>query len=84
MSVPKALVQELAQFSSCEVADALIKLKVPHGGFLAGLDMFSPTHLAGNTSVCGPAFTVKVRGRAYPDGAAERDVGAEAREALCT
>ena len=43
----------------CDVADALIKLKVPHGGFLAGLTMWSPTRQEGPTKIIGPAYTVK-------------------------
>lgn len=57
-----ALIKQLAKFSSCEVADALIKLKLPHGGYLPGIEMYSPQHIAGDASVCGPAFTVQVRG----------------------
>lgn len=61
MSAPTSIVSRLAAFSSCEVADALIKLKLPQGGYLPGIEMFSPQHIAGPTRVCGPAFTVKVR-----------------------
>ena len=43
-----------------KVADALIKLKLPNGGYLPGIEMFSPRHIDGPTKVCGPAFTVKV------------------------
>ena len=79
-----ALVKQLAKFSTCEVADALIKLKLPHGGFLPGIDMYSPQFLAGETSICGPAFTVKVGERAdRADGPPERDGWAEDRPALC-
>lgn len=53
-------VSKLAQYSSCEVADALIKLKLPHGGYLPGLELHSPQDLAGPTSICGPAFTVRM------------------------
>lgn len=45
--------------SSCDVADALLKLKVPHGGFLAGLTMWSPQRQEGPTRIVGPAYTVK-------------------------
>lgn len=44
---------------SCDVADALIKLKVPHGGFLPGLTMWSPKRQEGSTKIIGPAYTVK-------------------------
>lgn len=43
-----------------QVADALIKLKLPHGGYLPGIEMFSPDHIRGPTTICGPAFTVKM------------------------
>ncbi|WFC96987.1 hypothetical protein MBRA1_003653 [Malassezia brasiliensis] len=55
-----ALIKQLAKFSTCEVADALIKLKLPHGGYLPGIEMYSPQHIAGEASVCGPAFTVQM------------------------
>jgi len=42
------------------VADALIKLKLPHGGYLPGIEMYSPEPSRGGASVCGPAFTVKM------------------------
>lgn len=44
---------------SCDVADALTKLKVPHGGFLPGLTMWSPKRQEGPTKIIGPAYTVK-------------------------
>ncbi|KAF7197398.1 4-hydroxy-4-methyl-2-oxoglutarate aldolase, partial [Pseudocercospora fuligena] len=37
-----------------EVADGLSKLKVPHGGFLEGLTMFSPEHQTGTTKFFVP------------------------------
>ena len=43
--VAASAVSELAQYSSCEVADALIKLRLPHGGYLPGLEPVSYTHL---------------------------------------
>ncbi|TKX23780.1 hypothetical protein C1H76_3979 [Elsinoe australis] len=45
--------------STCDAADALQKLKVPHGGFLSGLTMWSPERQAGPTKIVGPAYTVK-------------------------
>ena len=44
---------------SCDVSDALCKLKVPHGGFLPGLTMWSPQRQDGNTKIIGPAYTVQ-------------------------
>ncbi|KDN44093.1 RraA-like protein [Tilletiaria anomala UBC 951] len=55
-----ALAAKLGKYSTCEVSDALIKLKLPHGGHLPGIDMLSPQHLARQTRICGPAFTVKM------------------------
>lgn len=51
--------------SSCDVADALLKLKVPHGGFLAGLTMWSPKRQDGPTKIVGPAYTVKYVRKTY-------------------
>ena len=45
----------------CQVSDALLKLKVREGGYLPGIEMYSPTHLASPAvRVCGPAYTVKM------------------------
>jgi len=53
------IVRALAQCSTCDISDALLKLKVPHGGFLAGLTMWSPQRQEGPTKIVGPAYTVK-------------------------
>ncbi|EME79821.1 uncharacterized protein MYCFIDRAFT_212317 [Pseudocercospora fijiensis CIRAD86] len=53
------VVKALERFTSCDVADALIKLKVPHGGFLPGLTMWSPKRQEGATKIIGPAYPVK-------------------------
>ena len=42
-----------------QVADALLKLKHPHGGNLADILMYSPDWLDGSTKIVGPAYTVK-------------------------
>ncbi|KAK3055242.1 hypothetical protein LTR09_003795 [Extremus antarcticus] len=55
----KAIVKGLQAYTSCDVADALIKLKVPHGGFLAGLTMWSPKRQEGPAKAIGPAYTVR-------------------------
>ena len=55
----------LMQCCSCDVADALLKLKVPHGGFLAGLTMWSPQRQEGPTKIIGPAYTVKYVRKTY-------------------
>lgn len=46
-------------FCSCDVADALLKLKFPNGGFLAGITLWSPERQAGPTKIVGPVYTVK-------------------------
>jgi len=39
----------------------LLKLKVKEGGYLPGIEMYSPTHIASpDVRVCGPAYTVKM------------------------
>lgn len=45
--------------SSCDVSDALIKLKYRNGGFLSGLTMWSPQRQDGDTKIVGPAYTVQ-------------------------
>jgi regulator of RNase E activity RraA len=41
-----------------QISDALVKLKVPYGGHLQGLTMYSPERERGPTKIFGPAFTV--------------------------
>jgi len=53
------IVQTLEPFSTCDVSDALLKLKYPHGGFLPGLTLWSPKRQEGTTKIIGPAYTVK-------------------------
>lgn len=43
----------------CDVADALVKLNIPHGGFLPDLTMWSPQRQDGPTKIVGPAYTVQ-------------------------
>jgi regulator of RNase E activity RraA len=43
-----------------QIGDALVKLKVPYGGYLHGLKMFSPEQQAGETKIFGPAYTVQL------------------------
>lgn len=59
MTASDPIVQALSEFTTCDVSDALLKLKVPHGGFLAGITLFSPERRAGTTKIVGPAYTVK-------------------------
>ncbi|PYI09510.1 RraA-like protein [Aspergillus sclerotiicarbonarius CBS 121057] len=51
------VLQSLKRFSTCDIGDALVKLKHPYGGFLDGLQMFSPKP---DTRIYGPAVTVKM------------------------
>jgi len=67
-----ALINELAQFSTCEISDSLVKLGLTHnakenpvqrGGFIPDINMMSPppNDLGGqNTKICGIAYTVKM------------------------
>lgn len=44
-----------------KVSDALLKLKVSEGGYLAGIEMYSPSYIASpEVKLCGPAYTVKM------------------------
>lgn len=59
----KVLTCFLSFLSDCakKVSDALLKLKVKEGGYLPGIEMYSPTYLASpQVRVCGPAYTVKM------------------------
>ncbi|EGS18909.1 uncharacterized protein CTHT_0055220 [Thermochaetoides thermophila DSM 1495] len=53
------IIKALQEYTTCDVSDALCKLKVPHGGFLPGLTMWSPQRQDGNTKIIGPAYTVQ-------------------------
>ncbi|KAF3021116.1 hypothetical protein E8E14_013497 [Neopestalotiopsis sp. 37M] len=53
------IIEALRKFSSCDVADALAKMKVPGCGLLPGLTLWSPQRQAGDTRIVGPAFTVR-------------------------
>ncbi|PHZ08752.1 RraA-like protein [Rhizopus microsporus ATCC 52813] len=53
--------EQLKQFSTCEIADALLKLgQRPWGGYIPDIEMWSPTYCEGDTRIIGPAFTVKM------------------------
>ncbi|KAI7856896.1 RraA-like protein [Circinella umbellata] len=61
MSVPTETLNALKQFSSCEIADALLKLgQRPWGGYIPDIEMWSPHYCDGDTRIVGPAFTVKM------------------------
>ncbi|KAI1320436.1 RraA-like protein [Xylariaceae sp. FL0255] len=54
-----SVVAALKNYTTCDVSDALIKLKYRNGGFLSGLTMWSPLRQDGPTCIVGPAYTVK-------------------------
>lgn len=53
------IIEQLKQYTTCDVSNALVKLKHPTGGFLPGLTLWSPERQAGDTRIVGPAYTVK-------------------------
>ncbi|ORX58063.1 RraA-like protein [Hesseltinella vesiculosa] len=54
-------IQALKKFSTCEIADAMLKLgQRPWGGYIPDIHMWSPTFCQGDTRIIGPAFTVKL------------------------
>ncbi|GAM86468.1 hypothetical protein ANO11243_044820 [Dothideomycetidae sp. 11243] len=57
--VSRVVIDAISKFTTCDAADALQKLKVPHGGFLSGLTMYSPARQSGPTKIVGPAYTVR-------------------------
>ncbi|KAF3763345.1 RraA-like protein [Cryphonectria parasitica EP155] len=77
-STPDPIVEQLKNFTTCDVSNALIKLKYRNGGFLSGLTLWSPDRQAGDTRIVGPAYTVqyaplsdpapKLAGAHYIDG----------------
>ncbi|KZT66378.1 RraA-like protein [Daedalea quercina L-15889] len=50
----------LADFSTCELSDALIKVGLPHGGHIPDIHMYSPHSGASDVRICGPAYTVQM------------------------
>ncbi|KAH6619303.1 ribonuclease E inhibitor RraA/Dimethylmenaquinone methyltransferase [Chaetomium sp. MPI-SDFR-AT-0129] len=58
-AVEDPIVKQLQEYTTCDVADALVKLKIPHGGFLPGITMWSPQRQDGMTKMVGPAYTVQ-------------------------
>ncbi|KAK0734790.1 RraA-like protein [Lasiosphaeria miniovina] len=54
-----AVVKALREYTTCDVSDALCKLKFRNGGFLSGLTMWSPQRQDGPTKIVGPAYTVQ-------------------------
>lgn len=60
-SPSKTISKTLAQYTPCDVADALVKYGVPHGGYIPHLVQFSKPKAASEDSgsVSGPAYTVE-------------------------
>ncbi|GAA5795392.1 ribonuclease E inhibitor RraA/Dimethylmenaquinone methyltransferase [Helicostylum pulchrum] len=53
--------EELKKYSTCEIADALLKLgQGPWGGYIPDIELWSPAYCQGDTRIVGPAFTVKM------------------------
>ena len=59
-----SLISKLSRYTTCDISDALLKLKVPHGGILADLVPFSPVGQASkevsDVKIIGEAYTVKM------------------------
>ncbi|KAF9452744.1 RraA-like protein [Macrolepiota fuliginosa MF-IS2] len=53
-------ISKLVEFSTCEISDALIKLKLPHGGYIPDIHMLSPSASESSLRICGPAYTVRM------------------------
>ncbi|KAK6811158.1 hypothetical protein RU639_012997 [Aspergillus parasiticus] len=60
MTSRSSAIRALQQFTSCDIGDALVKLKVPCGGYLSGLKMFSPGPTSPKAKIFGPAYTVRM------------------------
>lgn len=59
--VPSELIQQINKFSSCEIADALVKLKHPGGGYLPDINLQTAAPSSSNRmKLCGQAFTVEM------------------------
>ncbi|KAI8656218.1 hypothetical protein NCS56_01224800 [Fusarium sp. Ph1] len=54
---PSKALDLLRRFTTCDIGDALVRLKYPYGGFLDGIRIFSPDS---QTRIIGPAVTVKM------------------------
>ncbi|KAF3358639.1 4-hydroxy-4-methyl-2-oxoglutarate aldolase like protein [Verticillium longisporum] len=54
----EAEVKALAQYSACDISDALVKLKVQGGGFLADLHCYSQPDASHTSITIAPASTV--------------------------
>jgi regulator of RNase E activity RraA len=52
------LLEQLSEFSACEISDALIKLGSSNGGHIPDIHLVSP--LGSGQRICGPAYTVQM------------------------
>lgn len=57
---PLLMSDRLAEYTTCEISDALIKLGIPDGGYIPDITMFSPSFDDTSARICGPAYTVKM------------------------
>ena len=55
---PESIVQQLSEFSACEISDALIKLGSPNGGHIPDIHLVSSSE--SGKVICGPAYTVQM------------------------
>ncbi|KAL7924269.1 ribonuclease E inhibitor RraA/Dimethylmenaquinone methyltransferase [Trichoderma austrokoningii] len=56
MALSDDIIAQLAQYSACDISDALLKLKVPHAGHIADLVAYSP-HQGAQVTIA-PVFTI--------------------------
>lgn len=55
------LISSIGTFSTCEIADALVALHSPHGGYLPDLNLYSPISKSESPlKLYGEAFTVQI------------------------
>ncbi|KAF9650867.1 RraA-like protein [Thelephora ganbajun] len=57
-TLSESLIQQLSEFSACEISDALIKLGSPNGGHIPDIHLASP--IGRGQMICGPAYTVQM------------------------
>ncbi|KAH9448995.1 hypothetical protein Pst134EB_019836 [Puccinia striiformis f. sp. tritici] len=54
-------IQQISRFSSCDIADALVKLNHPSGGYLPDINLQTGSRTgSGSEKLCGEAFTVEM------------------------
>ncbi|OAV88595.1 hypothetical protein PTTG_01515 [Puccinia triticina 1-1 BBBD Race 1] len=59
--VSSDIIRQIGRFSSCDIADALIRLKHPSGGYLPDINLQTANHTDSIPSkLCGEAFTVEM------------------------